>query len=560
LRALSGEIEPTKIPERPLDVLMQFLAGLLVERGEVEVSEALSMARGSACFRGLSEPELLSVARFMSSPPRPMARLEGGRIRRGFRRRLFSYHYDTLSMIPELRQYLVVEEESRRPVGVLDEPFVMERGEPGVRFIMAGSAWEITRVSGQRVYVRPSDSLEGAVPYWLGEEIPVPYEVAQEVGRLRSEAEEAARSGRPLSDLARGLSERYPADPGVVERALRPAYEQALSGLPVPTHERVVAERVGDLTVVHVHAGTLINRALARAAARALTSRLGATVQVDEDPYRLYFRGSVSTGDALEVLSDPDLIRAEGRAAAEASGFFRYRLSQAARKMGVVARDATLTPADVRRMAEALRGTPVYEQAMRDVLQRDLDLEGAVSVSERLRSGEWEVRDLGERGRHTPVAAEGVGRLGPMERVPPSRRRFLEIQRIRAELLSSEVTLSCLACGTSWTEVVYSVPERPSCPRCGSDLVAASRLSPIEAELAISGIRRSKKAARALSLLRRSSSLVRRFGRDAVALMAFGLSPGRAERLLREHGGLTDSLLAALAEERKRRLLAIFRG
>ena len=197
---------------------------------------------------------------------------------------------------------------------------------------------------------------------------------------------------------------------------------------------------------------------------------------------------------------------------------------------------------------------------MRDVLQRDLDLEGAVSVSERLRSGEWEVRDLGERGRHTPVAAEGVGRLGPMERVPPSRRRFLEIQRIRAELLSSEVTLSCLACGTSWTEVVYSVPERPSCPRCGSDLVAASRLSPIEAELAISGIRRSKKAARALSLLRRSSSLVRRFGRDAVALMAFGLSPGRAERLLREHGGLTDSLLAALAEERKRRLLAIFRG
>ena len=46
-----------------------------------------------------------------------------------------------------------------------------------------------------------------------------------------------------------------------------------------------------------------------------------------------------------------------------------------------------------------------------------------------LESTEGKVRDLGERGRHTPVAAEGVGRLGPMERVPPSRRRFLEIQR-----------------------------------------------------------------------------------------------------------------------------------
>ena len=49
---------------------------------------------------------------------------------------LFEYYFDNLSMIPEEKQFLVIDESTDSSVGVLDEAFMAEYGKIGTKFII----------------------------------------------------------------------------------------------------------------------------------------------------------------------------------------------------------------------------------------------------------------------------------------------------------------------------------------------------------------------------------------------------------------------------------------
>ena len=98
-------------------------------------------------------------------------------------------------MIPDEKQYIVIAE-GDRAIGVLDEAFVSEYGEIGVKFVEAGRCWKILEIYGNKVYVAPEEDPTGAVPSWVGDEIPVPLPVALEVGAIRREYAERAGGRR----------------------------------------------------------------------------------------------------------------------------------------------------------------------------------------------------------------------------------------------------------------------------------------------------------------------------------------------------------------------------
>ena len=98
-------------------------------------------------------------------------------------------------MIPEEKQFLVIDESTDTSIGVLDEAFMAEYGKPGTKFIIRGSPWQIIHTTEDKVYVRPVDDPTGSIPSWIGEEIPVPYEVAQELAEIRGFVEEKIHSG-----------------------------------------------------------------------------------------------------------------------------------------------------------------------------------------------------------------------------------------------------------------------------------------------------------------------------------------------------------------------------
>jgi ATP-dependent Lhr-like helicase len=227
-RALREELEPVEIPPKPYDVLTHQIAGLLLKQKRLEFGEILEMFRRAYPYANLTMEDVEKVLRYMHDrfPRLAWVSFEDKVVLKPRRTKaLFDYYFDNLSMIPEEKQYLVVDETTDSAVGILDEAFMAEYGKPGIKFIIRGSPWRIIHISGDKVYVKPVDDPTGAIPSWIGEEIPVPFEVAQEVGAIRAFVEEQIRKGIPPENVAAKLSEQYPADKDTILDALAETVE-----------------------------------------------------------------------------------------------------------------------------------------------------------------------------------------------------------------------------------------------------------------------------------------------------------------------------------------------
>ncbi|MGC8936596.1 MAG: DEAD/DEAH box helicase, partial [Candidatus Methanomethylicaceae archaeon] len=244
-RSLREELEEVKIIRKPLDVLVHQIAGLLLEYGRVGVDEILDIVRRAHPFQDLTEEELGDVLKYMSER-RPRLGLylpeEGIVIKTRPYESLFRYYFENLSMIPEEKHFLVVDEEKDEPIGTLDEAFVAEYGEPGVKFIVRGSPWKIIQVYKDVVYVRAEDDPTGAIPDWVGDEIPVPFEVAQEVGRIKGRVCELLRKGVSFEEVVEELRKEYPVSRDLMVKALVEVKEQSEGKWEVPTDSLITVE------------------------------------------------------------------------------------------------------------------------------------------------------------------------------------------------------------------------------------------------------------------------------------------------------------------------------
>src|SRR5205807_7715417 len=119
----------------------------------------------------------------------------------------------------------VIEQETDAAVGVLDEAFVAEYGQPGTKFIVRGTPWMMQSIRGDKIFVKPISDPTGAIPSWVGEEIPVPQKVASEVGAIRRKVGDLHQTGQKITEIAQTLSQEYPADSKTFERAISETYE-----------------------------------------------------------------------------------------------------------------------------------------------------------------------------------------------------------------------------------------------------------------------------------------------------------------------------------------------
>ncbi|MEF8831438.1 MAG: DEAD/DEAH box helicase, partial [Halobacteriales archaeon] len=232
-RATAGHVEPAAIHHGSLDVVANQVAGLVMGHGEVRAMRAYEVVTRAYPFRDLGTEQFREVVEELSKNrvvwlDRNADRLEksGG---------TWQYVYSNLSMIPDEATYDVEDIASGRRVGTLDERFVVNFASPGEVFIQGGEMWRITQVEedDEAVKVTPIEDPGGEVPAWIGEEIPVPYHVAQEVGELRAVAAEQLRAGGTVQSVARDLASRYPADADTVATAIERLSDHVEVGHPV---------------------------------------------------------------------------------------------------------------------------------------------------------------------------------------------------------------------------------------------------------------------------------------------------------------------------------------
>ncbi|MEW6592171.1 MAG: DEAD/DEAH box helicase, partial [Candidatus Hadarchaeota archaeon] len=566
-RSRQKELEPVSIPEKPLDVLLHSLVSYIVAGREEDVGKVLEVFKRAYPFRNLTKDDVVRALSFAQSLEQRLVKVSGdGKTfeRGGPSQRIFEYYFGNLSMIPEFKQYMVVDDEEGKPVGILDESFIAEYGEPGVKFVMGGELWRVIQVFKDKVYVKNEKDPLGSIPTWIGEEIPVPLSVTREVGRIRGTVEDGLRGGERFEDLIAGLSKKLETNGETIAAALKEARKQAEDGLTLPTDRRVTVEKVKEVCVVNCCFGTLANRTIARLISHKASAELGLSVATSVDPYRVLLRSSDLEPDKiLEILTGRlgGDFRRDLRQVIEESRFFRWRLAQVARKMGILRRDVELTSSILDKLVKSLKGTPAFDEAFGEVARKDLDLDLTLELLGKMAKGVIEVVSFGVRKNPTPVSELAWRqRYLVLEPTAPGRMKILAMASAKARLLSEVRAFACVECRKYFEEIqVNKLADRPKCPVCGSDKLGMAEEQADEvrwgAELAGRG-----KITPVWKRIVENSKLISRYGKPAaVALVGRGVGNTSAEQILSVEQKLTNRFFELVVRKERESVFRKFK-
>ena len=245
-RMLKGEIEETRYPRNPLDVLAQQIVAMTALE-DWPLDELMSTIRSSANFAELSDDVLEGVLDLLSgrypseefSELRPRIvwdRVAGTiRSRKGAQRLAVT----NAGTIPDRGLYGVFLPDGTR-VGELDEEMVYE-SRPGETFLLGASTWRIEDITFERVVVTPAPGQPGKMPFWHGDGPGRPIELGQALGAFVREIQgvdsEAAQSR---------LVERHGLDELAAANVLNYIFDQREATGVVPDDQTIVVERFRD--------------------------------------------------------------------------------------------------------------------------------------------------------------------------------------------------------------------------------------------------------------------------------------------------------------------------
>jgi len=525
-RALAEEIEALVVRKDNRSVLANQLVAIAVSERFSSADQAYDTVRRSWPFRDLNRKEFDDVLAQLAELRILWSR--DGRLGRSSNS--LPYFFENISMIPDVRTYRVIDLSSRRVIGTLDEWFVAENAKLGQSFIMRGTAWRFVDFKEDHVLVEPVKEI-GDVPSWVGEDIPVPFEVAQEVGRIRREKD---LSEYPLNDHGATTFLEYLASAG---------------DAPLATDRRITIEAARDVIIVNACLGSRVNETLGQLISSLVSARFGQSVGVQTDPYRVVLEvpRSVNPKQIVEILQpeDPDALEPLLRVILKNSAFLRWAFVYVAKKFGALRRDVDWESVSIPRLLKTFENTPLFEEVLDKVFWERMDIPRTVDVLKRIRAGEIDLVVT----KPTPIGRAGLegGRL----LVTPSKADHATLMAVKARLEKETATLLCLSCKMMWREGVKDLPAKIRCPRCSAVMIAV--VAPYEKErIAKLDLEGGDKESRAKAKrLFTNASLVMAHGRKAIlALMARGVGEDTAARILRGyHESEEDFLREVLAAE-----------
>ncbi len=532
-RAHSGMIEETLIHEGSTDTLANQIAGMVLDFGELDSKRIHDIVTRAYPYHHITQEQVDAVVQQVGDN-RLVWHEEDGRV--GRRRKSWQYYYANLSMIPDEKKYDVLDIVSGRPVGALDEIFIVNFIKPGAVFIARGEMWRVMEIlhDRQRIKVEPVRDPGGEIPSWVGEEIPVPFGVADEVCSIRAKIGSKIGAGLTDDEIARDLMEQFPTDRATTMSVVDIIRKQVNEGFAVPTQDTITVEDAKGSVIINICGGHKVNNTIGGVLTALLSARLGTSVAMEIDPYRikLDLPARIRAADVVRLIMDLDPAHVEPiiEMSLKHTTFFKWKMIQVAKKFGAINTDADYERISLQRLLDVYEGTPMYGEAVREIFQDKLDIGRTVDIIGRIAAGEI----LLAAGKASPIGISGF--VGGRDLVSPARADASIIEALKQRIMNDRVILFCVTC-KKWVSrtKVSRVPEIPECPLCESRMIAA--LKPWEEE-EIKVFKIKEKTADELKRARRvyrNASLVLSHGRTAViALASRGLGPETASRVIRK--------------------------
>ncbi len=426
-RMEAGQIEETRIPRIPLDVLAQQVVAACSQ--DVWTVDALhAMVTRAENYRELSREQLEGVLDMLAGryPSDDFAELKP--------RIVWDRSADTLQSrndarvvavtsggtIPDRGLYGVFlpdgDGKGGRRVGELDEEMVYE-SRVGEVFLLGASSWRIEEIRHDRVIVTPAPGEPGKMPFWHGDQVGRPIELGRAIGATVREldamppaaAEARLRDVHRLDELAARNLVQYLAD------------QRAATGV-LPTDRTIVLERfrdeLGDWRVCLLTPfGGRVHAPWAMAVESRLAER-GTDVQAiwTDDGIAIRLPEADETPAEETLLLDPDEVEEILTGALGSSALFAARFRENAARALLLPRrrPGQRTPlwmqrqrsADLLSVASRYGSFPILLETYREVLRDVFDVPALREVLAGVRSRQ--IRVVSVETRAASPFAQGL--------------------------------------------------------------------------------------------------------------------------------------------------------
>lgn len=540
-RALNGEIEPTNSHTKSLDVLAHQIVGMTIENWKLDIEETYNMVTKSWPYRNLEYHEFMDVVKQLKKLGLVFVDEKIGKKRRGYK-----YYFGNLSTIPSTKQYRIYNMISRSFVGVLDDEFVAMHGNPGTTFIVKGEPWEIVEVEDDKVMVEPSGDAEAAVPGWEGEMIPVHFDIAQEVGKLRRDIAESLKDGGKKA--MEKLMDEYPVDENVAKKMIRFMKEQLKHDSEnIPDDKTIVIEQYEDIAVLNSCFGSIVNDTLGRFLAALLTSRLG-SVGLKTDSYRIMIQFQKKNMDVVEEIlmeTDPDHMESYLDMSLTKSEMFIWKFVHVAKRFGAFAPTVQFGKTKLKNIVGDYVNTPVYKETLSEIKTEKLDIDKAVEILRKIQSGEIKLvfkKDI------SPIGKMGI-KHKYSEIIGPERPAKEILEALKKRIMGNKTRLVCMNCA-EWTRqfVIEDMPEEVKCPECGAISLGIVYYGARDADKIIEKAMNNKKLTpdekKIYKRAKETLELYITYKKNAAIVLAGrGVGPQTAKRILSRYHETVDDLM-----------------
>jgi ATP-dependent Lhr-like helicase len=457
-----GEIEETKIPRNPLDVLAQQIVAIVADE-EIEVAELHKLVRGAYPFSDLSRGQLENVLdmlagrypsdEFAELRPRIVWDRTAGVIRgRTGARRLAVTNAGT---IPDRGLFGVHLVGGGGRVGELDEEMVYEARQ-GQTFMLGASTWRIEEITRDRVLVSPAPGVPGAVPFWKGEGVGRPFELGEKIGRAAREL--VAVSNKVALARLRG---DYHLDERASVNLLTYLQEQQTATGVVPSDRTIVVERfrdeIGDWRVcILTPFGGRVHAPWGMALTARLRDSLGLDAQSiwSDDGIALHLPEADAPPSLADLLIGPDEIEELVVGEVGQTALFGARFRENAARALLIPRrrpgqrtplwQQRLKAQNLLQVARKYGSFPIVLETYRECLQDVFDLPALKDILKGLQTRELDIVEV-ETASASPFASsllfDYVATYMYEDDTPPAERRAqaLSLDRdLLRELLGQE--------------------------------------------------------------------------------------------------------------------------
>ncbi len=246
-RIYNGEIESTRIPQSPLDVLAQQIVAIVAD-ATLAVDALFDLIRRATPYRDLTRPVFESVLDMLAGryPSDEFAELRP--------RIVWDRVADTVAgrsnarilavtnpgTIPDRGLYRVTLPNGTR-VGELDEEMVFE-SRVGDRFVLGSSTWRVDQITQDRVVVTPAPgSGAGKMPFWHGDTAGRPLELGRAIGAFTRRI-----GGLEQAEATEILESEYHLDTWAAQNLAAFIGDERDATGTVPSDRTIVVERFRD--------------------------------------------------------------------------------------------------------------------------------------------------------------------------------------------------------------------------------------------------------------------------------------------------------------------------